>query len=94
MVLEANSFRAAILLAIAVWAFCRAYYFAFNVIEKYVDPGFRYAGILSLLEYWFSEDPQLLVLGQARARQKARELEKDSSLFGAFPNQSAFADPP
>jgi hypothetical protein len=29
----------------AVWAFCRAYYFAFYVIEKYIDPGSRYAGL-------------------------------------------------
>lgn len=31
--------------ALAVWAFCRAYYFAFYVIEKYVAPGTRYAGL-------------------------------------------------
>jgi hypothetical protein len=42
----------------------------------------------------FGEDRQLLVLGQARARRKDRELEKDTSLFGAFPNESAFTDPP
>ena len=33
------------LLAIAVWSFCRFYYFAFYVIEHYVDPGFRFAGL-------------------------------------------------
>ena len=39
------------LLAITVWAFCRAYYFAFYVIERYVDPGYRFAGLLSLARY-------------------------------------------
>ena len=35
----------AALLAIAVWAFCRAYYFAFYVVEHYADPGFKFAGL-------------------------------------------------
>jgi hypothetical protein len=33
--------------AVAVWAFCRAYYFAFYVIERYVEPRSRYAGLAS-----------------------------------------------
>jgi len=33
------------LLAVAVWAFSRFYYFAFYVIEHYVDPGFKFAGL-------------------------------------------------
>lgn len=39
------------LLAIAVWAFCRWYYFAFYVVERYVDPSFRFAGLGSFLRY-------------------------------------------
>lgn len=35
------------LLAIAIWGFCRAYYFAFYVIDHYVDPGSRYAGLVA-----------------------------------------------
>ncbi len=34
-----------LLLGITVWAFCRAYYFAFYVIEHYVDPSYRFAGL-------------------------------------------------
>ncbi|MEO0588108.1 MAG: hypothetical protein AAF078_10755, partial [Planctomycetota bacterium] len=45
------SLAAAALLLIAVWAFCRAYYFAFYVIEHYVDPAFRFDGILSALRF-------------------------------------------
>jgi hypothetical protein len=41
----APDLRVAALLAIAIWAFARAYYFAFYVIEHYVDPGFRFAGL-------------------------------------------------
>ena len=48
---EHPSLRSAALLAVAVWAFARAYYFAFYVIEHYVDPGYRYAGLLSLVRY-------------------------------------------
>ena len=44
--------RTAALLAIAVWAFCRFYYFAFYVIEKYVDPGYRFAGLADFVRYW------------------------------------------
>jgi hypothetical protein len=51
LVIEAASLKVALLLAIAVWAFCRAYYFAFYVIEHYVDPGYRFAGLGSFLRY-------------------------------------------
>lgn len=39
------------LLVIAIWAFARAYYFAFYVVEHYVDPSFRYAGFIDMLKY-------------------------------------------
>lgn len=39
------------LLAIAIWAFCRAYYFAFYVVEHYADPGFKFAGLTSFVRY-------------------------------------------
>jgi len=48
---EAPTLRVAVLLAIAVWCFCRAYYFAFYVIEKYVDPGFRFSGLWSAVRH-------------------------------------------
>ena len=41
----------ALLLAITVWACCRWYYFAFYVVERYVDPGFRFAGLGSFVRY-------------------------------------------
>lgn len=44
-------FRLAVLMAIAIWAFCRAYYFAFYVVEKYADPSFKFAGLGSFVRY-------------------------------------------
>jgi hypothetical protein len=52
LLLEVGTLRGALLLALAIWAFCRAYYFAFYVIEKYVDPGYQFSGLLSFLRYW------------------------------------------
>lgn len=48
---EHPSVRSAALLALAIWAFARAYYFAFYVIEHYIDPGFRYQGLLAFAQY-------------------------------------------
>lgn len=39
------SWRAATLLGLCVWGFCRAYYFAFYVIERWVDPRFKFSGL-------------------------------------------------
>ena len=36
-----------LLVAVTVWAFARAYFFAFTVIEKYIDPDYRFAGLFS-----------------------------------------------
>ena len=49
--LENPTLKAAVLLAITIWCFCRAYYFAFYVIEKYVDPTFRFSGLGSAVKY-------------------------------------------
>jgi hypothetical protein len=46
---ELPSWRIVLLLALLVWAACRFYYFLFYVLERYVDPRLRYAGIWALL---------------------------------------------
>ena len=51
IVMEAASLKVAVLLVVAVWGFCRAYYFAFYVIEHYADRTFRYSGLSSAA--WF-----------------------------------------
>ena len=39
------------LLVISVWSFCRFYYFAFYVIENYVDGDHKFAGVYAALVY-------------------------------------------
>ena len=51
--LEQPTLKVAFLLALAVWSFCRAYYFAFYVIEHYVDPGYKFSGLGAFLAYLF-----------------------------------------
>lgn len=51
LVLQAPSFTVAALLVLSIWAFCRAYYFAFYVIEHYVDSSYRFSGLISFLQY-------------------------------------------
>jgi len=51
LLMDQPNLRTAALLAICVWAFCRWYYFMFYVIEKYVDPSFKFAGLGSFLRY-------------------------------------------
>lgn len=51
--LDSPTLRTAVLLVIAIWSFCRFYYFAFYVIEKYVDPGYKFSGLLSFARYLF-----------------------------------------
>lgn len=43
--------RFIVLFSIAVWSFCRFYYFAFYVITNYVDPTYKFSGLGSFTEY-------------------------------------------
>ena len=54
---ELPSLRVAALLCLAIWAFCRAYYFAFYVIQHYVDPSYRFSGLWSAARYLLSRKP-------------------------------------
>lgn len=51
LLFEVPTARAALLLVLTVWAFCRAYYFAFYVLGHYVDPEFRFSGLGSFVAY-------------------------------------------
>ena len=42
------------LIILAIWSFCRAYYFAFYVIEKYVDPTYKFSGLISFVKHLWS----------------------------------------
>jgi len=56
--LEHPTLKIAFLLALVIWCFCRAYYFAFYVIEHYVDPTFKFSGLGSFLVYLFRRKNQ------------------------------------
>jgi hypothetical protein len=51
LVLETPTLKVAILLLLAIWCFARAYYFAFYVVQHYVDPGYRFAGLVDFARY-------------------------------------------
>lgn len=51
--LDNPGWKTAGLLALAIWSFCRFYYFAFYVIEKYVDPAYKFSGLVSFAKYLF-----------------------------------------
>ena len=57
LIIEAPTVKVAVLFLIAVWCFCRAYYFAFYVIEKYVDSNYRFSGLWSAVTYLCSKGP-------------------------------------
>jgi len=61
---ECRSWRVALCLAIAIWSFCRFYYFAFYVIEHYVESGWRFSGLWSFARYMCAR------------RSKAKDKEK------------------
>jgi len=56
LLFENLSWRNGLLLAICVWSFCRFYYFAFYVIEHYVDGEYKYAGLWDFLKYHFARN--------------------------------------
>lgn len=53
VLLDDPKWQTAALLALVVWSFCRSYYFAFYVIEKFVDPGYKFSGLISCARYLF-----------------------------------------
>ena len=51
LIFEHPNLKMVTLLAIAVWSFCRFYYFGFYVLERYVDPSYKYSGLASMVKY-------------------------------------------
>jgi hypothetical protein len=52
--LDLPRWRDAAFFLLAIWAFCRAYYFAFYVIQHYADPAFKFSGLISFARYMLS----------------------------------------
>ncbi len=51
LIIECPTWKTAGMLALAVWCFARFYYFAFYVIEHYVDKGYKFSGLGSFIMY-------------------------------------------
>ena len=51
LLMEHPTIKTALLLGLSVWCFCRFYYFAFYVIERYIDPSYRFSGLWSFARY-------------------------------------------
>jgi hypothetical protein len=51
ILVDRPTIKVALLLAIAIWCFARAYYFVFYVIEHYADPSYKFAGLWSFVSY-------------------------------------------
>ena len=52
LLLDNPKWQTAVLLALAIWSFCRFYYFAFYVIEKYVDSTYKFSGLFDFVKYF------------------------------------------
>ena len=55
ILVELPELRVLVLLVLAIWSFCRAYYFAFYVIEHYIDPSFRFSGLVAALRHLWNK---------------------------------------
>jgi hypothetical protein len=51
LIAEQPTLKFVLLLALVVWCFCRFYYFAFYVIEHYVDSSYKFSGLWSFACY-------------------------------------------
>jgi hypothetical protein len=58
VVLQSPTLKTGLLLAIALWSFCRFYYFAFYVIEHYVDDSYHFSGLWSFARYLLRWPPK------------------------------------
>ncbi|HSW01885.1 MAG TPA: hypothetical protein VLI39_17075 [Sedimentisphaerales bacterium] len=75
---EAPTVRTALLLSLMIWASARAYYFAFYVVEKYIDPQYRFSGLISFFQYLLSPK------SRARDRQQAPSQEPEAAYASQF----------
>lgn len=51
ILIEYPTLKVALMLGISIWCFSRAYYFAFYVIEHYIDPSYKFSGLWSFVLY-------------------------------------------
>ena len=59
LVLLNFNFKTIVLLLLAIWGFCRAYYFVFYVIQHYVDPNYKFSGLIDFAKYSIEKGKQI-----------------------------------
>ena len=51
LLLRSPFWQTGLLIGLAIWCFCRCYYFAFYVIQHYVDDSYKFAGLIDFVCY-------------------------------------------
>ena len=51
LLLDHFEIKTTLLFVISIWCFCRFYYFAFYVIEHYLDSSYHFSGLCSFARY-------------------------------------------
>jgi len=72
------TFKSLVLLVLCIWAFCRLYYFAFYVIERYIDPRFRFSGVFAAARYLLRSRPPEKKVGPAKPTTKSEQRQPSS----------------
>jgi len=66
LILDSPTLKTALLVTLTAWCFARFYYFAFYVIQHYVDPSYRFAGLWSFMRYLMSRKRAPTLLNEAK----------------------------
>ena len=88
LLLEDFRFERLGLLVVAVWAFCRAYYFAFYVIEHYVDPTYKFSGLINFFLYVHGKSQKRVPVSAAETHSIAEASQgvgSDATAEGGVP---------
>ena len=51
LVLLNFNFKTIVLLFLAIWRFCREYYFTFYVNQHYADPNYKFSGLIDFAKH-------------------------------------------
>jgi hypothetical protein len=74
LLVDAPAWRTAALLLLVIWGSARLYYFLFYVIERYIDPSYRFSGVISALRYSVRRRKQMTTLLDHRAHDGSRQF--------------------
>lgn len=58
LVAQVTTWTTLLLVILVAWSAARLYYFCFYVIEKYIDPSFKFSGLGSVARHLWLRRPQ------------------------------------